>query len=126
MHACIHTYQDKHTPLDLAVEEKKEEAAAVLRAHGALHSLHFAALTVTMLQKPHALGGFGLNKNFGSRIKKPQDQAGRLPPPRTLILDFTMTHPRYGKSHVHPIGQLTNIRRSDGAPETGWGSKGGG
>jgi hypothetical protein len=116
MHACIHTYQDKHTPLDLAVEEKKEEAAAVLRAHGALHSLHFAALTVTMLQK----------QNFGSRIKKPQDQAGRLPPPRTLILDFTMTHPRYGKSHVHPIGQLTNIRRSDGAPETGWGSKGGG
>ena len=31
------------TPLDLAVEGKKEEAAAVLRAHGALHSLHFAA-----------------------------------------------------------------------------------
>jgi len=33
----------KHTPLDLAVENEKEEAAAVLRAHGALHSLHFAA-----------------------------------------------------------------------------------
>ena len=31
------------TPLDLAVDYKKEEAAAVLRAHGALHSLHFAA-----------------------------------------------------------------------------------
>ena len=28
-----------------------------------------------------------------------------------------MTHPRYGRSHVHPIGQLTNIRRSDGALE---------
>ena len=28
-----------------------------------------------------------------------------------------MTHPHYGRSHVHPIGQLTNIRRSDGAPE---------
>ena len=28
-----------------------------------------------------------------------------------------MTHPRYGRSHVNPIGQLTNIRRSDGAPE---------
>jgi hypothetical protein len=41
----------------------------------------------------------------------------RLPPPRTLLLDFTMTHPHYGRSHVHPIGQLTNIRRSDGAPE---------
>ncbi len=43
MHTYIHTYQRKHTPLDLAVETKKEEAAAVLRAHGALHSLHFAA-----------------------------------------------------------------------------------
>jgi hypothetical protein len=27
-----------------------------------------------------------------------------------------MTHPRYGRSHVHPIGQLTNVRTSDGAP----------
>ena len=35
--------QRLRTPLDLAVENKKEEAAAVLRAHGALHSLHFAA-----------------------------------------------------------------------------------
>jgi hypothetical protein len=31
------------TPLDLAVEYEKEEAAAVLRAHGARHSLNFAA-----------------------------------------------------------------------------------
>jgi hypothetical protein len=36
-------YQSKYTPLDRAVEYKKEEAAAVLRAHGALHSLHVAA-----------------------------------------------------------------------------------
>ena len=50
-------------------------------------------------------------------LQKPQEQADRLPPPSTLILDFTMTHTRYGRSHVHPIGQLTNIRRSDGAPE---------
>ena len=50
-------------------------------------------------------------------LQKPQAQADRLPPPRTLILDFTMTHPRYGRSHLHPIGQLTNIRCSDGAPE---------
>ncbi len=35
--------QDLLTPLDLAVENKKEEAAAVLRAHGARHSLKFAA-----------------------------------------------------------------------------------
>ena len=27
-------------------------------------------------------------------LQKPQEQADRLPPPRTLILDFTMTHPR--------------------------------
>ena len=46
-----------------------------------------------------------------------KQQADRLPPPSTLILDFTMTHTRYGRSHVHPIGQLTNIRRSEGTPE---------
>jgi hypothetical protein len=49
--------------------------------------------------------------------KKLQEQADRLPPPRTLILDFTMTHTRYGRSHVYSIGQLTNTRSSDGAPE---------
>ena len=50
-------------------------------------------------------------------LQKPQEQADRLPPPRTLILDFTMTHTRYGRSHVHPTGQLTNTRCSDGVPE---------
>jgi hypothetical protein len=50
-------------------------------------------------------------------LQKPQEQANRLPPPRTLILIFTMTHTRYGRSHVNPIGQLTNMRCSDGAPE---------
>ncbi len=50
-------------------------------------------------------------------LQKPHEQTDQLPPPRTLIMDFTMIHPRYGRSHVHPIGQLTNIRRSDGAPE---------
>jgi hypothetical protein len=34
-------------------------------------------------------------------LQKPQEQADRLPPPRTLILDFTLTHVRYGSSHVH-------------------------
>jgi hypothetical protein len=48
-------------------------------------------------------------------LQKPLEQA--LPPPRTLILDFTLTHTRYGRSHVHTTGHLTNIRRSDGAPE---------
>ena len=28
-----------------------------------------------------------------------------------------MTHPRYGRSRVHPIGQLTNTRCSIGVPE---------
>jgi hypothetical protein len=50
-------------------------------------------------------------------LQKPLEQADRLAPPRTLILDFTLTHTRYGSSHVHTTGQLTNIRRSDGAPE---------
>jgi hypothetical protein len=50
-------------------------------------------------------------------LQKPQDQADRLPPPRTLILDFTLTHTRYGSSHVNTTGQLTNTRRSDDAPE---------
>jgi hypothetical protein len=50
-------------------------------------------------------------------LQKPQEQADRLPPPRTLILDFTLTHTRYISSHVHTIGQLTNIRSTDGAPE---------
>ncbi len=50
-------------------------------------------------------------------LQKPQEQDDRLPPPRTLILDFTLTHTRYVSSHVHTTGQLTNTRRSDGVPE---------
>jgi hypothetical protein len=50
-------------------------------------------------------------------LQKNQEQDDRLPPLRTLILDFTLTHTRYGSSHVHTAGQLTNIRLSDDAPE---------
>ena len=50
-------------------------------------------------------------------MQKPQTQANRLPPPHTLILDYTMTHIRFGRSHVHPMVQLTNTRSSDGAPD---------
>ena len=50
-------------------------------------------------------------------LQKPQEQADRLPPPRTLILDFTLTHTRYDSSHVYTTGQLTNTRSSDGSPE---------
>ncbi len=28
-----------------------------------------------------------------------------------------MTHVRLGRSHLHPMGQLTNTRRSDGVPD---------
>ena len=50
-------------------------------------------------------------------LQKPQTQDNRLPPPRTLIMDFTMTHVRFGCSLLHPMGQLTHTRRSDGAPD---------
>ena len=50
-------------------------------------------------------------------LQKPQEQANRMSPPHTLILDFTMTHTRYGRSIQHTTGQLTHTRRSDGAPE---------
>jgi hypothetical protein len=49
-------------------------------------------------------------------LQKPQEHADRLPPPRTLIMDFTLTDTCFGRSNVHPIG-LTHTRRSDGAPE---------
>ncbi len=40
-------------------------------------------------------------------LQKPQEQADHLPPPRTLILDFTLTHTRYVDrkkiSHYHQL-----------------------
>ena len=50
-------------------------------------------------------------------LQKPQTQDNRLPPPSTLFMDFTMTHIRFGRSHLHPMGQLTNTRSSDGSPD---------
>jgi hypothetical protein len=50
-------------------------------------------------------------------MQKPHPQATRLPPARTLIMDYTMTHIRFGCSHLHPMVQLTNTRHSDGAPD---------
>jgi hypothetical protein len=50
-------------------------------------------------------------------LQKPLEQTDRLPPPRTLILDFTLTDTRYGSSHVDTTRHLTNTRRSDDAPE---------
>ena len=51
-------------------------------------------------------------------FQKTQEQSNRLPPPRTLIMDFTLTHIRFGRSNFLPIGQLTHRNCSDGAPET--------
>ncbi len=51
-------------------------------------------------------------------LQIPQEQTDRLPPPRTLILDFTLTHTRYGRSHVDTSGQMTNTRCLDGDPES--------
>ncbi len=50
-------------------------------------------------------------------MQKPREQDDRLPPPRNLIMDFTMTHIRFGRSNLHPIGQLTHTRTSDGDPD---------
>ncbi len=50
-------------------------------------------------------------------LQKPQEQTDRLPPPRTLIVDFNLKYSRYGRSHVYSIGQMTNTRSSDGGPE---------
>ena len=50
-------------------------------------------------------------------LQKNQGQDTRLPPPRTVIRDFTMTHVRFGCSHLRPTGQFTDTRRSDGAPD---------
>ncbi len=50
-------------------------------------------------------------------LQKPRDVTDCLPPPCTLILDFTMTHTRYGRSQLSSLGQLTHTRRTDGAPE---------
>ena len=41
-------------------------------------------------------------------LEKPRQQDNSLPPPLTLILDFTMTHTRYGRSIHHTTGQITH------------------
>ena len=40
-----------------------------------------------------------------------------LLPPRPLILDFTMTHDRYGRSNAYTNGMLTHRIRSTGEPQ---------
>ncbi len=50
-------------------------------------------------------------------LQKPRDLTDCLPPPRTLILDFTLTDTRFGKSHLSSMGQMTHTRRTDNAPD---------
>ena len=50
-------------------------------------------------------------------LQKPRDLSDCLPPPRTLIMDFTLTYTRFGRSQLCSLGQLTHTRRTDGAPE---------
>jgi hypothetical protein len=50
-------------------------------------------------------------------LQESQEQTDRLPPPRNIILDFTLTPTRYDSSHVQTTGQMTNTRRSDDDPE---------
>jgi hypothetical protein len=40
-------------------------------------------------------------------LQKPQEQPDCLPPPRTLIMDLTLTHTCFGRSHVYSTGHLT-------------------
>ncbi len=47
-------------------------------------------------------------------MQKPQPEANRLPPLHTLIMDYTMTHIRFGCSHVHPsITKLIYLNHPD-------------
>ena len=50
-------------------------------------------------------------------MQKQRDLTDCLPPLRTLILDLTLTHTRFGKSQLSSLGHLTHTRRTDGAPE---------
>jgi hypothetical protein len=50
-------------------------------------------------------------------LQKPREQANRLHPPHTLILEFTLTHTCYERSSQDDNVQLIHTRRSDGDPE---------
>jgi hypothetical protein len=50
-------------------------------------------------------------------LQKPRDLTDFLSPPCTLILDFTLTHTCFGRSHLSSLGQMTHTRQTDGAPE---------
>ena len=53
---------------------------------------------------------------IGKYIVLPRGQDNLLPP-RPLLLDYTMTHDRFGHSNLHTNGKLTHCLRSTGAPQ---------
>jgi hypothetical protein len=87
--------------------------------------LWYMMMTIAAQELPTRAGPF-LGERQKGRKKKLQISTGDgkgdveihcLPPPRTLILDFTLTHTRFGKSQMSSLGQLTYTRRTDGTPE---------
>ena len=54
---------------------------------------------------------------IGKYIVLPRGQDNRLHP-RTLLLDFTMTHDRFGRSNLHTNGKITDCPRSTGVPQS--------
>ena len=99
----IHFYTVQHWMLGAALPIGSDAVRAARRVHG--WKLHITVLGLRLF-----LFRWQINN-------KPKTSRGDRSTSSSLILDFTMTHPLYGRSHVHPIGQLTNIRRSDPAPE---------
>ena len=53
---------------------------------------------------------------IGEDIVLPRGQDNLLPP-RPLLMDYTMTHDRFGTSNLHTNGNLTNCLRSTGSPQ---------
>ncbi len=62
------------------------------------------------------LDGVQTRWHFGFSGTSGQDQQDHTGS-RTLIMDFTLTHTRFGRSQLYSLGQLTHIRRLDGTPE---------
>jgi hypothetical protein len=53
---------------------------------------------------------------IGKYIVLPRGQDNHLPP-RPILLDYTMTHDRFGHSNLHTSRKITNCLRSTGAPQ---------
>ncbi len=47
-----------------------------------------------------------------------QREQDNLLPPRPLLLDYTVTHDRFGLSNLHTNGNLTSCLRSTGEPQS--------